>query len=120
MKRSILLCQEVHGGGVVGPGEEAAVEDVGEVALEGAAGFSGGFAFGDLAGEEGFGGGVVALLDDGDAGERGVELSVAAAVQAVAAGGLACGAGGGGGAGEAGGGGRGAGAAAGARGGGGG
>ena len=79
-KRSILLCQEVHGGGVVGPVEEAAVEDVGEVALEGTAGFAGGLAFGDLFGEVGLGGGVVALLDDGDAVEGGVELSVAAAV----------------------------------------
>jgi hypothetical protein len=88
-KRSILLCQGVHGGGVVGPGQELAVEDVGEVALEGAAGFAGRLAFGHLAGEEGFGGGVVSLLDDGDAVKRSVELSVAAAVQAVSARGLA-------------------------------
>jgi hypothetical protein len=47
------------------------------------------FAFGDLAGEVCAGGWVVAGLDDGDAVERGVELSVAAAVEAVAAGGLA-------------------------------
>jgi hypothetical protein len=83
MKRSILLCQVVHGGGGVGPGGELAVEDVGEVAFEGAAGFSWGLAFAELAGEEGFGLGVVALLDDRDAVERGVELAVAAAVQAV-------------------------------------
>jgi hypothetical protein len=50
------------------------------VALEGAACFAGGLAFGDLAVEEGLGGWVVALLDDGDAVERGVELAVAAAV----------------------------------------
>jgi hypothetical protein len=54
------------------------------VAFERAAGFAGGFAFGDFAGEEGLGGGVVSLLNDGDAVERGVELSVAAAVEAVA------------------------------------
>jgi hypothetical protein len=89
MKRSILLCQDVHGRGAVGPGVERAVEDVGEVAFEGASCFAGGLAFGGLAGEEGFGLGVVSLLDDGDAVERGVELSVAAAVEAVAAGGLA-------------------------------
>ena len=87
MKRSILLCQDVHRWGVVGPGVELAVEDVGEVAFERASGFAGGLAFGHLVGEEGFGGGLVSLLDDGDAVERGVELSVAAAVEAVAAGG---------------------------------
>jgi len=84
MERSILLCQEVHGGCVVGPRGEAAVEDVGEVALEGAAGFSGGLAFSDLSAQVGLCLGVVSLLDDGDAVERGVELSVAAAVEAVA------------------------------------
>ena len=89
MKRSILLCQEVHGWGGVGPGVEASVEDVGEVAFECASGFSGCLAFGGLSGEEGFRGGVVSLLDDGDAVERGVELSVAAAVESVAACGLA-------------------------------
>jgi hypothetical protein len=88
MKRSILLCQEIHRGGVFGPGVEAAVEDVGEVALEGSAGFSCCLSFGDLAGEIGLGVGVVALLDDGDAVERGVELSVAAAVEAVTVGGF--------------------------------
>ena len=82
-KTQILLCQVIEGGGGVGPGQQAAVDDVGEVALEGAAGFAGGFAFGDLAGEVGLGGGVVALLDDGDAVERGVELAVAAVVQAM-------------------------------------
>jgi hypothetical protein len=40
-------------------------------------------------GEVGLGLGVVALLDDGDAVQRGVELAVAAAVQAVAAAGFA-------------------------------
>jgi hypothetical protein len=90
MKRSILLCQErIHCRGLVRPGVKAAVEDVGEMAFERAAGFSGCFAFGELAAEEGLGGWVVALLDDRDAVERGVELAVAAAVEAVTAGGLA-------------------------------
>jgi hypothetical protein len=89
MKRSILLCQEIHGRGGVGPAVKASVDGVGEVAFEGASGFSGGLAFGGLAGQKGSGLGVVSLLDDGDAVERGVELAVAAAVEAVAAGGLA-------------------------------
>jgi len=89
MNRSILLCQELHARAGLGPGQEAAVDDVGEVAFEGAAGFAGRFAFGDFAGEERLGLGVVALLDDRDPVERRVELSVAAAVQAVAASGLA-------------------------------
>jgi hypothetical protein len=38
-----------------GPGVEATVDDVGKVALEGAAGFALGLAFGGLAGEEGAG-----------------------------------------------------------------
>src|SRR4051794_10576013 len=84
MKRSILLCQEIHGRGVLSPVAKSAIDDVGEVALEGAARFAGCLAFGDLSGEEGLGGRVVALLDDGDAVERGVELAVAAAVQPVA------------------------------------
>jgi hypothetical protein len=42
------------------------------VAFERAAGFSGCFAFGGLAGQEGFGLRMVSLLDDGDAVERGV------------------------------------------------
>jgi hypothetical protein len=89
MNLSILLCQEIHCWGLLGPRVEAAVEDVGEVALEGPAGLSGSLAFSDLAGEIGLGLGVVALLDDGDPVERGVELSVAAAVQTVAIGCLA-------------------------------
>ena len=59
------------------------------MAFEGAAGFARGLAFADLAGEEGFGLGVVALLDERDAVEGGVELAVAAAVQAVPASGVA-------------------------------
>jgi hypothetical protein len=67
------------------PGVEAAVDDVGEVSFEGASCFAWGLAFGDLAGEVGACGRVVAGLDDRDAVEGGVELSVAAAVEAVAA-----------------------------------
>src|ERR1700754_3332605 len=81
---SILLCQGVHGWCVLGPGVEASVDDVGEVSFECAAGFAWGLALADLAGEVGLGLGVVALLDDRDAVERGVELAVAAAVQPVA------------------------------------
>ena len=88
MKRSILLCQVVHGRAGLGPVEEAAVGDVGEVALEGAAGFARRLAFGDLASEKRFGRWVVALLDDRDAVEGGVELAVAAAVEPVATRGL--------------------------------
>ena len=81
MKRSILLCQEIlRWERFFGPGVEPAVEDVGEVAFEGSSGFARGFAFGDFASEVWLGVGVVALLDDGDAVERGVELAVAAAV----------------------------------------
>jgi hypothetical protein len=64
---------------------QATVDDVGEVALERAACFARSLASGDLACQEGLGFGVVALLDDGDAVERGVQLAVAAAVQPVAA-----------------------------------
>ena len=68
---------------------EAPVDDVGEVAFEGAAGFAWRFAFGDLAGEVCLRGWVVAGLDDRDPVEGGVELAVAAAVEPVAACGLA-------------------------------
>ena len=50
------------------------------MALESSAGLSRGLPFSDLAGEIGLRVWVVALLNDGDAVERGVELSVAAAV----------------------------------------
>lgn len=52
---------------VVGPGEQEAVDDVGEVALERASGSAGGLALGSLAGQEGLGVGVDAGLDNGDA-----------------------------------------------------
>jgi hypothetical protein len=68
------------------PGVEAAVDDVGEVAFEGAAGLAWCFAFGDLPGEVGAARRVVAGLDDRDPVEGGIEPAVAAA---VAAGGFA-------------------------------
>src|SRR3954464_9264607 len=72
MKRSILLCQEIHARAGVGPGEQAAVDDVGEVAFECSSGLAGCLAFGGFAGEECPGGGVVSLLDDRDpVGESG-------------------------------------------------
>jgi hypothetical protein len=58
---------------------EAVVDDVGEVAFEGAAGFARCFAFADLAGEVGAGAGVDAGLGDGDAVQGGVDLAVSAA-----------------------------------------
>ena len=80
MKRSILLCQEIHARSGVGPCVEAAVEDVGGVTLERSAGLSWGVAFGDLASEITLGLRMVALLHNGDAVESCVELAVAAAV----------------------------------------
>jgi hypothetical protein len=58
------------------------------MSLECPARLSGRLAFGDLAGEIDLGLGMVALLNYGDAVEGSVELAVAAAVQAVAVGGL--------------------------------
>src|SRR5215218_1138937 len=75
--------------GGVRPGVEAAVDDVGEVAFEGAAGLARRLAFGDLAGEVGAGWWMVSGLDDGDSVEGGIELPVAAAVEPVPTGGLA-------------------------------
>jgi hypothetical protein len=88
MKRSILLCQVFRCWCGFRPGVETAVDDVGEVAFEGAACFARRLAFGDFAGEVGAGWWMVAGLDDRDSVEGGVELAVAA-VEAVAAGGLA-------------------------------
>jgi len=51
---------------VFGPVVEAAVDDVGEVPLQGAAGFALGLSFGGLAGEEGAGAWIYAGLDDRD------------------------------------------------------
>src|SRR5215216_4794021 len=55
----------------------------GEVAFEAAEGFAGGLAFGPFAVEVGAGLGVAAGAGDGDAVDRGVDLAVAAAVEAV-------------------------------------
>ena len=58
----------------------------GEVALEAADGFLGGLAFGAFAVEVGAGFGVAAGAGDRDAVDGGVDLAVAAAVEAVAVG----------------------------------
>ena len=58
----------------------------GEVALEAAEGFFGAVAFGAFAGDVVLRFGVAAQAGDGDAMDRGVELAVAAAVEAVAVG----------------------------------
>ena len=78
------MSRGIHRWRRVGPGEQASVDDVGEVAFERAAGFSGCLALVDLASEECLGVGVMALLDDRDAVERGVELAVAGSAEAVA------------------------------------
>ena len=75
--------------GGFGPGVEVAVDDVGEVALGCSAGLAAGFAFGAFPFEVGAGVGVDADLGDGDAVDCGVELAVAAAVEAVSARGFA-------------------------------
>ena len=62
---------------------EESVEVAGEVALEAAAGFSAGLAFGDAALEVGLGTGVVLATDDDDLVEGPVELTVAAAAEPV-------------------------------------
>ena len=69
-----------------GPRVETSVDDVGEVALEGTASFSLRLSFGDLALQEDARSRVDAGLGDRDAVEAGVDLAVAAAVEAVAAG----------------------------------
>ena len=58
----------------------------GEVAFEAADGFAGGLAFGAFAVEVGAGFGVTASTRDGDAVNGGVDLAVAAAIEAVAVG----------------------------------
>jgi hypothetical protein len=55
----------------------------GEEALDAADGFAFGLALSDSAGDVGAGGGVAALLGDGDEVERPVELAVAATVEAM-------------------------------------
>ena len=72
-----LLCQG-------GARFQRVVDDADELAFEAADGFASAFAFGFLAFEVGACGGVDAGLRDRDPVERGVELSVAAAVEPVA------------------------------------
>ena len=59
------------------------VEVAGEVALEQADGVAAGFAFGDAAGDVVLGGGVVLAAVEDDGVECAVELSVAAAAEAL-------------------------------------
>ena len=67
---------------------DARLEEVpdasGEVAFEAADGFAGGLAFGSFALQVGAGFGVAACACDGDAVDRGVDLAVAAAIEASA------------------------------------
>src|SRR5215831_875453 len=74
---ALLLCQ----GGARFEGVE---DDAGELAFEAADRFASAFAFRLFAFEVGAGGWVVARLRDRDSVEGGVELPVAAAVEAVA------------------------------------
>ena len=67
-------------------GLEQAPDAAGEVALEAADGFFGALAFGAFAGDVGAGFGVPTQPRDGDAMDGGVDLAVAAAVEAVAVG----------------------------------
>ena len=66
-------------------GDQVAVDDVGEVPLEAAAGFLGGFGLGELALVEGLPWADVSDLADRDQVQGGVELAVAAPVQPMAA-----------------------------------
>src|SRR4051812_30246913 len=66
--------------------DEQVPESAGEVALEAADGFLGGLAFGAFAGDVVLGLGVAAQAGDGDAVDGGVDLAVAAAVEAVSVG----------------------------------
>jgi len=68
---------------VFGPGVEAAVDDVGEVALERASGFARCLAPGDFAVEERPCAWVDAGLDDRDSVQGRVELPVTPAVETV-------------------------------------
>src|SRR5699024_7189115 len=80
---AMLLCVSRE---VWGCGGEEAVELSGDVALEAASGFFGGFAFGLSSLGVGAGGGAVAGAGDGDGVEGVVEVSVAGAVEAVSGG----------------------------------
>ena len=70
-------------------GDQVAVDDVGEVPLEASAGFLGGLGLGEFASVVGLPWAGVADLADGDEVQGGVELAVAAPVQAMAADGAA-------------------------------
>ena len=72
----LLLCQG-------GARFERVEDDADEQSFEAADGFAAALAFGAFAFEVGASGGVGASLGDRDAVERGVELAVAAAVEAV-------------------------------------
>jgi hypothetical protein len=67
-----------------GVGEELAVDDVGEVAFEGADRFAAGAALGAAAGQIGAGPRVDPGLSEGDQVDCAVEPTVAAAAEAVA------------------------------------
>src|SRR3954470_21565267 len=77
-------CDRLVRGGRVGL--EQVPEAAGEVALEAADGFFGALAFGALAGDVVLGFGMAAQAGDGDAVDGGVDLAVAAAVEAMAVG----------------------------------
>ena len=64
--------------------ENVAVEDVCEASFEGSAGFGGGLSFVDLAEVVDAAGSRIAALANGDGVQRGVQLPVAAGVEAVA------------------------------------
>ena len=76
--RCFYVCQVVIGGC-----SRSRQTRSGDEPLDAAGGFSFGLAFGDASGDVGLGGRVAALLGDGDEVERPVELTVAAAVEAV-------------------------------------
>src|SRR3954454_9798983 len=82
----IPVCQEIDLS-CLGVGRlEEVPEAAGEVAFEAADGFFGVLALGAFAGDVGLGLGVAAQAGDGDAVDGGVDLAVAAAVEAVAVG----------------------------------
>src|SRR4051794_40318223 len=83
MSMKLILCARSPGGG----GRLEQVPDAaGEGSLEASDGFAVGLAFGAFAFDVGLGLGVAARAGNGDAVDGGVELSVAAAVEAMAVG----------------------------------
>src|SRR5919202_4763963 len=83
---SLLLCQEIDLERSGRGGLEQVPDAAGEVALEAADGLGAGLALGALARDVGLRLGVAAQACDGDAVDGGVDLAVAAAVEAVALG----------------------------------